>query len=75
MKEPKPDHEPPNDRLSASDAEDQDRQERDTRWRDDVTRYFSILKEWSMKDRQDDLAGGPSADTRPHSKPNSRKLT
>ena len=75
MREPKPDQELPNDRLSASAAKDRDRQESDTRWRDAVTRYFSILKEWSMKDPQDDLTGGSSADTRPHSQPSSRKLT
>ena len=75
MKAPKPDKKTTNDRLPASDAEDRDRQETDKRWRDAVTRYFSILREWSMKDRQDDLAVGSSADTRPHSQPSSRKLT
>ena len=75
MKVPKPDQETTNDRLPASDAEDRDRQETDKRWRDAVTRYFSILQEWSIKDRQDDLAVGSSADPRPHSKPSSRKLT
>ena len=75
MKEPKLDQVPPNDHLLAADAEDRDRQETDRRCRDAVTRSFSILKKWSMKDRQDDLAGGPSADTRPHSQPSSRTLT
>ena len=75
MKAPKPDQETTNDRLPASDAEDRDGQETDKRWRGALTRYFSILHEWSMKDRQDDLAVGSSADTRPHSQPRSRKLT
>ena len=59
MKEPKPDQEPPNDRLAAAVTEDQDRQETDRRCRDAVTRYFSILQEWSMKDRQDDPQAVP----------------
>lgn len=75
MKAPKPDQETPNDRLRAPDAEDRDHQETDKRWRDALTRYFSILQERSMKDCQDDLAGGSSADTPPHSQPSSRKLT
>ena len=75
MKAPRPDQETQNDRLPVSDEEDRDRQATDRRWRDAVTRYFSILQEWSMKDRQDDLAVGSSADTRPHSQPSSRKLT
>ena len=75
MKAPKPDQETTNDRLPASDAEDRDRQETDKRWRDAVARYFSILQEWSIKDRQDDLAVGSSAAPRPHSQPSSRKLT
>lgn len=44
MKAPKQDQETPNDRLSASDAEDRDRQETDKRWRDAVTRYFSTCR-------------------------------
>ena len=55
--------------------ENRDREEIDLRWRDALSRYFSILEEWSRNDRENGAMVSSSTDGVPHSRPISRKLT